>query len=50
MDDLEYLKGIKDSLIKLTSKQRLIDKLTTKSLICTLDKCINQLISSPKTV
>ena len=37
-------------LIKLTSKQRLIDKLTTKSLICTLDKCINQLISSPKTV
>lgn len=50
LDDLEYLKGIKDSLIKLTSKQRLIDKLTTKSLICTLDKCINQLISSPKTV
>ena len=50
LDDLEYLKGIKDLLIKLTSKQRLIDKLTTKSLICTLDKCINQLISSPKTV
>lgn len=50
LDDLEYLKGIKDSLIKLTSKQKLIDKLTTKSLICTLDKCINQLISSPKTV
>ena len=50
LDDLEYLKGIKELLIKLTSKQRLIDKLTTKSLICTLDKCINQLISSPKTV